>query len=180
MTTKHGPHTRTHYLKPGEVYVAKEPSIVTTVLGSCISVTMHHRPTGFSIMCHAVLPCRAHARKRDDAGRDIFQYVDSSIEWMVEQFEKQGIKPGAVEVKMFGGAAMFPDAGETTSDIGVGRKNIETAQDTLKKSRMSLTAWNVGGNHGRKLIFNSATGDVLARFICKTEPEKKAAGGRKK
>lgn len=179
MTAKHGAHTRTHYLKPGEVYLANEPSLVTTVLGSCITITMHHRPTGLSIMCHAVLPSRSDARKRDSEGRDIFQYVDSSIEWMVAQYEKLGIKPGAVEVKMFGGAAMFPETGTPARDIGVGRKNIDTAVDALEKHHMSLTAWNVGGNQGRKLIFNSLTGEVLARFIARSYPATAAAGGKK-
>jgi chemotaxis protein CheD len=179
MTSKHGAHTKTHYLKPGEVYAAREPALVTTVLGSCISVTMRHAPTGLSIMCHAVLPSRAGARKRDVEGRDIFQYVDTSIEWMVSQFEKMLIKPSAVEVKMFGGAAMFPDAGSKTRDLGVGRKNIDNAVETLKKFNMNLTAWNVGGSQGRKLIFNTLNGEVLARFIARTDPTLLASGGKR-
>jgi chemotaxis protein CheD len=179
MTTKHGAHTRTHYLKPGEIYLAKEPALVTTVLGSCISVTMHHKPTGLSIMCHAVLPSRAESRKRDEDGRDIFQYVDSSIEWMVSQYEKLGIKPGAVEAKMFGGAAMFPETRIGVRDLGVGRKNIDIAVEMLKQSSMNLAAWNVGGNQGRKLIFSTLTGEVLARFITRTDFGLTASGGKK-
>jgi chemotaxis protein CheD len=176
---KHGPHTRTHYLKPGEVYLSREPALITTVLGSCISVTMHHRPTALSIMCHAVMPSRAEARKKTEDGRDIFQYVDSSIEWMVSQYDQKGIKPGAVEVKMFGGAAMFPDSRSQARDLGVGRKNIDMAVEVLKKNRMSIAAWNVGGSQGRKLIFNTLTGEVLARFITRTDPAFLASGGKK-
>jgi chemotaxis protein CheD len=179
MTPRHGAHTRTHYLKPGEVYVARDPALITTVLGSCISVTMHHRPTGLSIICHAVLPRRNEARKRDEDGRDIFQYVDSSIEWMASQFEQAGIKAAAVEVKMFGGAAMFPETRDRARDLGVGRKNIDIAMELLKKIRMSPTAWNVGGSQGRKIIFSSLTGEVLARFIARTDPALLANGGKK-
>lgn len=179
MTSKHGTHSRTYYLKPGEVYLSKEPTLITTVLGSCISVTMHHRPTGLSIMCHAVMPCRAESRKKDAEGRDIFQFVDSSIEWMIAQYDKKGIKPGALEVKMFGGAAMFTDARSRDRNIGVGKKNIETAMEILNKNRLKLTAWNVGGSQGRKVIFSTLTGEVLARFISRTDPALLANGGRK-
>jgi chemotaxis protein CheD len=168
MKGRHGAHTRTHYLKPGEMYVASEPSLITTVLGSCISVTMFDRATGFSIISHAVMPRRSHARKKAQDGSDVFQFVDSSIRWMISQFEKKGIKPSSLEVKMFGGATMFPAKSDTQSDLGVGKKNIETASDILRAHGVKLMAWNVGGNQGRKIIFNTQNGEVLAKFITRT------------
>ena len=93
--TRHG-HPSTHYLKPGEMFMSREPSLITTVLGSCISITMHHKPTGLSIICHAVLPLREESRNKREDGKDIFQFVDSSIEWMVSQYEKGRIKPAAL------------------------------------------------------------------------------------
>ncbi|HNY63879.1 MAG TPA: chemotaxis protein CheD [Deltaproteobacteria bacterium] len=173
---RRGPCTRTHYLKPGEVFLSQESALITTVLGSCISITMYHKPTGLSIMCHAVMPSRTDARKKHE--HNVFQYVDSSIEWMVAQYEKKGINPSSVEVKMFGGAAMFPDARSRARDLGVGRKNIETALEVLKKHRMNLSAWNVGGSQGRKLIFSTLTGEVLARLIIRTDSARAAAGGK--
>lgn len=179
MKGKHGAHLRTLYLKPGEMHLTREPSLITTVLGSCISVTMHHKPTGFSAMCHAVMPSQAESRKKREGDYEVFQFVDSSLAWMIEQCEKNGIRPAAVEVKMFGGAAMFSELSQGQGDTGVGKRNIETAMEMLKKNRMKLAAWNVGGNQGRKLIFNTLTGEVLARFINKTDPSSIDSGGKK-
>lgn len=179
MKGKHGAHIKTLYLKPGEMHLTREPSLITTVLGSCISITMHHKATGFSIICHAVMPSRLEARKRDEEGRDIFQYVDSSLEWMLSQCRKNSIKPGSVEVKMFGGAALFHDAKSVRRDLGVGKRNIEIAIEMLKKNTVKLSAWNVGGNQGRKLIFNTLTGEVLVRFISRTNASSIDSGGRK-
>ncbi len=179
MKGKHGSHLKTLYLKPGEIHLTREPSLITTVLGSCISITMHHKATGFSVICHAVMPSRSEARKKDDNGIDIFQYVDSSLEWMISQCRKNGIKPESVEVKMFGGAAQFNEAKTLWRDLGVGKRNIEVAMETLKKNTVKLTAWNVGGNQGRKLIFNTLTGEVLARFISRTDVSLIDLGGRK-
>ncbi len=181
MKGRHGAHPKTHYLKPGEVYISREPSLITTVLGSCLSLTMHHKPTGLSIICHAVMPSRSEARKNDENGssKSIFQYVDSSLEWMITQYEKSGIEPSSVEVKMFGGAAMFTDFGTAAKELGVGKRNVETAIDMIKKNRLKLSAWNVGGNQGRKLIFNTLTGEVLAKFIMKNGLSQIDSGVRK-
>jgi chemotaxis protein CheD len=165
---RHGAHPKTHYLKPGEIHITSEPSLITTVLGSCLCLTMHHKPTGLSVICHAVMPSRVESRKKVETDKGIFQYVDSSLEWMIAQYKKSGIELASVEVKMFGGAAMFSDKGPASIEIGVGKRNIETAIELLKKKRLKLTAWNVGGNQGRKLIFNTLTGEVLARFIMKS------------
>jgi chemotaxis protein CheD len=40
MIDGHGKLLR-FYLKPGEIHIADRPGIVTTVLGSCVSVTMY-------------------------------------------------------------------------------------------------------------------------------------------
>ena len=99
------PRIRTCYLKPGEIHLAIAPSLVTTVLGSCLSVTMHHRATGMSVICHAVMP--SIERDRNGKKEAAFQYVDSSLEWMIEQYTTKGIRMSDIEVKMFGGAAIF-------------------------------------------------------------------------
>lgn len=179
MNGKHGAHPKTHYLKPGEIHVTSEPSLITTVLGSCLCLTMHHKPTGLSVICHAVMPRRSEARIKDDGGKSIFQYVDSSLEWMIAQYEKNGIEPSSVEVKMFGGAALFTDFGPTAKELGVGKRNVETAIQLIKNKRLKLTAWNVGGNRGRKLIFNTLTGEVLARFILKSGISQISSGVKK-
>ena len=44
------------YLKPGELHFATGPTVVSTVLGSCVSVTMFDRLSGAAAICHALLP----------------------------------------------------------------------------------------------------------------------------
>jgi len=179
MKGRHGTHPKTRYLKPGEIHITDEPSLITTVLGSCLCLTMHHKPTGLSVICHAVMPSRLEARRKDDGARNVFQYVDSSLEWMIALYEKSGIEPASVEVKMFGGAAMFTDSGAAAREIGVGKRNIETAIELIRKKHLKLTAWNVGGNQGRKLIFNTLTGEVLSRYIMKSGVSQTDFGVRK-
>lgn len=158
-----------HYLKPGEIHLTSTPAMVTTILGSCLCVTMYHKYTRLAAICHAVMPSANSLSRKYDDHRDIFQYVDSSVEWMVQQFEIKGIKRHDIEVKMFGGAEMFTDGTAGSSPVSVGKKNIDVALRTIEMNRLKLTAWNIGGKKGRKVIFNTLTGEVFAKYVNRTD-----------
>ena len=171
------PEFKVHYLKPGEIFLTTVPSLVTTVLGSCVSVTMHHRTSRMSVICHAAMPSSDQARHRK--GKDDFLYVDSCLTWMIGQYSEKKIIKRDIEVKMFGGASMFTDRGLLGPDTNVGRKNIDAALDILRRNGFTLAAWNVGGSQGRKLIFNTATGEILTKFITRSEASCIDFGGKK-
>lgn len=160
----------TIYLKPGEMHFGTEAARVITVLGSCVSVIMFHRHTKTGAICHAVMPDSDAMNIRKGARRDIFQYVDSSMGWMLAQFAKIGIKSADIEVKIFGGSEMFTDNRGRTAGISVGRKNVETAMKLIHDLNLKLKAWNIGGNKGRKVIFYTDTGEVYTKFVNKVEP----------
>jgi chemotaxis protein CheD len=155
----------TIYLKPGEVCFSKSPVKIITILGSCVSIIMYSRISRIGAICHAVMPSREMAMAKERI-KDAFQYVDSSMEWMLSQFEEAGIKREAIEVKIFGGSEIFFDS-KKVNGIGVGKKNIEAAIKMIKHKKLKLRAWNIGGNKGRKLIFYTDTGEVLTRFVNK-------------
>ena len=159
------------YLKPGQAFFSVKPAIVTTVLGSCLSLTMYHSQRRIGAICHAALPCFALGRRYHRGTPGKLQYVDTSIEWMLDQFEQNGITPRGLEVKMFGGAEMFPASPGSKTAITVGRDNIETALRILKAAGMDLKSWNVGGIKGRKLIFHTHTGEVFKKFVNQGDTE---------
>ena len=45
------------------------------------------------------------------------------------------------------------------------------AFEVLKSFNIAVTAQHVGGSHGRKIVFNTATGKVRMRLLVKTAPE---------
>jgi len=161
----------TIYLKPGEMHFGTEAIRVITVLGSCVSVIMYHRRTGTGSICHAVMPSSESPRSPKRSSADRFQYVDTSLEWMIAQFNKLGIKKADLEVKIFGGSEMFTDAGGRVAAMSVGRKNIDAAIRVIQDHNLKLKAWNIGGNKGRKVIFYSDTGEVFTKFVNKVEPQ---------
>ncbi|HVN72466.1 MAG TPA: chemotaxis protein CheD, partial [Desulfomonilia bacterium] len=58
-----------------------------------------------------------------------------------------------------------------SESISVGRKNIETAMKFIKEQNMRLTAWDMGGDKGRKVIFYTDTGEVFMKYVTKLDPQ---------
>ena len=142
------------YLKPGEFHFSMSPVVVTTVLGSCVSVTMFDRVSGAAAICHALLP--------EGPRSDAFRYVDSSILRMLEMFAANGVPRSHLEVKLFGGADMIGTGG---SRVGVGRRNVEIAGRVLAAAGLMVSTHDVGGTRGRKLFFVTGTGEVFLKRL---------------
>ena len=159
-TTPTGETLAQVYLRPGERHFAENPTLVTTVLGSCVSVTMHSRRLAAGAICHALLP--EGNGEKDTVG---FRYVDSSIRRMVGWFDRLGVRRRDIEVKLFGGADLLKVAATCAGNATVGHSNIEMAIKTIESEKLRLLASDVGGNAGRKLYFYSHTGEVLVRRI---------------
>lgn len=141
----------------GEGGVYTRPTIVTTVLGSCVSVTFFCRDKKIGGVFHAILPTiQANEKRNPVIGH--YKYVDSSIDHIVRSFYRRGVKADQIEAKLFGGAE-----GAFKGIIKPGANNIITAYETLAKHHIKISASDVGGEKGRNLIFVSDTGEVFIK-----------------
>ena len=167
-----------HFLKPAHLYFTAGSMVITTILGSCLTMTMFSRRTGVAAACHAVLP--ACNEKSCPAGRcrDIGRYVACVIPEMLRRYGKLGVEPGELEIKMFGGADMIMVKKEswTGENERVGRKNILMARELIQKNRLKLKNADVGGTLGRKLFFDTDTGEVLLKRLSGIEKNKEVKG----
>lgn len=160
-------------LLPGYAHFAKEPTVVTTVLGSCVSATMHCPRVRAGAICHALFPAGVPAGEEEP-----FRYVDRSIEAMAAWFEGIGARRGEIEVKLFGGAGTNWSGDGGPPCVNVGRSNVESALRTLAAHGLCVTARDVGGTIGRKLYFFSHTGEVyVKRLLAGPAPADAAPGG---
>lgn len=157
MRHSHLPHL---FLKPGELFLSCTPAIVATVLGSCVSITISERTVCLGAMCHVLLPTGSLA--------DGFRYVDSTLDYMVEKIDAMGVRLGSCEVKMFGGADVLVTSGSQSGRLSVGRQNVEEARRRLSSLGVVPKVSDVGGKYGRKLFFNSHTGEVFMKKMSKS------------
>jgi len=66
-----------------------------------------------------------------------------------------------IEVKIFGGADVLKSSSNEKRISTVGSQNIQMAEETLKKNNMYITASDVGGVLGRKILFLTENGEIF-------------------
>lgn len=148
-------HSHNIYLKPGEVHVSRTPVLVSTVLGSCVAVTMYSALKNFSAICHAMLP--------ENSGRDHdLRYVDTALQYIYEKIVRYEIGTDLV-VKLFGGAQVLDVVSSGSSKMTIGDQNVSKAEEMLAALGFTVSARDTGGMQGRKLFFCTRSGDVFVR-----------------
>jgi chemotaxis protein CheD len=151
-------HSCNVFLKPGEAVVSRKPILVSTILGSCISVTMFSPNLGVGAICHAMFP-NAPPRQENLA------YVEPALRHIHRKMMEYGAT-GTIEVKLFGGAAVLGGCGRTAAvPKSVGEQNLASARRVLEELRLPIAKADTGGNRGRKLLFSMKTGDVYMRRL---------------
>jgi chemotaxis protein CheD len=153
------------FLKPGEMVVSSQPMAVTTLLGSCVAVTMFNQRLRLGAICHALLPsCR---RETPCSQQEAGKYVECAISLMLEELNRRGVLNGEIEAKLFGGSDMF--ATVDGRRLSVGRQNMEMALRMLDEASVRVVTRDLGGPRGRKIIFHTHTGEVFLKRLRKTE-----------
>jgi chemotaxis protein CheD len=142
------------FLYPGTMYCTTKPSVVTTVLGSCVAVCLIDRSRQLSGINHFLLP-----RSPDMSS---LRHGGSAIAMLLEEMLRLGARPEHIEAKVFGGAAVLP---VSNSEDAVGAKNVTVALKCLRALDIEVVARRTGGKNGMLIRLFTATGDVLVRRV---------------
>jgi len=153
------------FLKSGEAYFSDRPAVVTTVLGSCVAITMFSPSRKIGAICHGILPRQEEYSSKNRMYEGCFKYIDCAVQRMARKYDAKGITRSEVEVKIFGGAEQFLPDGKGVSCISVGSKNVEQARLSLGIEGFKIIACDTGGPLGRKMAFYTHTGDVILRRL---------------
>lgn len=155
-----------YYLMANEGVISKEPSKVTTVLGSCVSATFYDPVRKWGGLFHALLPRMADYTRNSNKSMELpWRYVDTSIEAMVKKFRDMGSPPDKLQIKIFGGAEVLIPSEERREPKSVGMQNVKAALDTFQRLDLRIVASDVGGKRGRKIIYFTHTGEVLLKRL---------------
>lgn len=162
------------FLQTGDCYLAVQPTLVNTVLGSCLAVTMHSPRHGIGAICHAFLPDSSDNKRPGVSTIQPCRFVDTALETMLDSMKKLKIPKSDLVVKMFGGASGIAVRGMEYSSYDIGRRNVEMARKLLKFAGLDISVTDVGGNQGRKLLFLSNTGEVWLKRLTKNSFDKES------
>lgn len=148
---KDNPDIVLEYLKVSEGGVFVRPTLVQTVLGSCLGAAFHLPGKGVGAFFHAFLPRLGDYNIQEDY--PVYKFVDTAFEHVLGEFSRMGVNPRALRVTLLGGANGLVD-----ERGGVGRKNVEAAYEALARRRMTPHHVDVGGERGRRVFFLTSTG----------------------
>lgn len=135
------------------------------MLGSCVALTLHHSPSRLAAICHAMAPDCGEETVCAKKCAQMHRYVNCMIPAMVRSFLSRDIDPKDIDAKLFGGASMISVPGDRTVRNSVGAMNILAARKVTQNHGVLIRSANVGGSVGRKIIFNTRTGEVLLKHL---------------
>ncbi|GAB7079800.1 chemotaxis protein CheD [Megalodesulfovibrio paquesii] len=148
------------HLGVGEGGFFAAPTLVRTVLGSCVAVTFFSPERRMGGIFHGLLPSWKDYESSRPVGALCFRYVDSAIERLVEEFASHGVPPRQLVAKAYGGAnALFQE------NISVAGRNVAVALETLTRLGVRVSASSVGGSKSRRLVFRTDTGEVRQQLL---------------
>lgn len=152
-------HLAALFLRPGQWWFGSAQDrirSVSTVLGSCIAITLWHPQLRLGGMCHFLLPRREGARAQFDA-----RYGEEAIQLLIAAVKEVGTSPEQYEIGVFGGANMF--AGDPSVTVDIGALNARFALDALRNRELSPSRVELLGSAHRHISLYVVDGSVAVR-----------------
>jgi len=148
-------------LNPGDFHFGGGHTRISTLLGSCISITLWHPQRRIGGMCHYVLAERRVTLERLSYPTLDGRYADDAFALFLQHMAEAGTRPNQYQAKLFGGGNMFNGGSDS---MAIGSRNIERGRELLAANNITLVAEHVGGNGRRKLHFDLRSGHAWLAF----------------
>jgi len=146
------------FLMPGDFKISQDPYIISTILGSCVSVCLYHTRHQRGGMNHFMLP-KGKGRPSDNNGK----YGDYAIGALIKFMEKTYGSLREVVGMIVGGASMFNV--DNLSGAKIGESNIALARQMLAEKNIRVIREEVGGRLGVKLCYHNWDNQLLVTPI---------------
>lgn len=146
--------TECHYLHPGKIFASARACGIKTILGSCVAVALWDSTSGVGGLNHFLLP----EPFGTPASGTAMRFGVYAVRMLVEELEALGAKRRRLQAKLFGGAALA--GGSSGPKFSIGARNVTVARTVLAELGIPVICEDVGGDRGRKLIFDVASGEA--------------------
>ena len=146
---------------PGEFYATCRPELVTTLLGSCISVVLIDPVNNVCGMNHFMLP-------GDSSCKTVFtskegKYGIFAMELLIDEMVNMGGSQKYFQAKVFGGGNVLPVCFDYTESVPV--NNIRFVKKYLLDENIPVISSDIGGIEGRKVYFITEKKAVFVKKI---------------
>jgi chemotaxis protein CheD len=142
-------------IKIGELYATDEPTIIHTVLGSCVAVCIYDDEKMIGGMNHIFMP---GDNKNDFSTR----YGENAMKYLIKNICTLGANRDNLVAKAFGGAHVIPSI---SREFGIGPKIVDFVINYLEKVNIKIVAHDLGGDKTRKVFFHTDTGMAYVKLL---------------
>lgn len=159
-------------LLAGDLVILPKPgTVVSTVLGSCVTV-IFYVPGSISMVCHALLPsivslnglciesCPSPCQNPLNNTSD-YRYVTCSLKFMIGELQKRHIHPSQVHTSVIGGSNILQSR---ELEEGIGYKNVLAAKEILARHGFTINREDTGGFVGRNIKYYSESNTVMLKI----------------
>lgn len=133
---------------------------VTTILGSCVAVSLWDERRRIGGINHFMLPLFT------GSGISSPRFGDVAMRQLFEGLTALGARPALLQARVFGGACMFTALnGGSPAATHLGQKNVDLALQFLARAGVRPVQVETGGERGRKVTFRTDEGVACLKSI---------------
>lgn len=148
---------KTMYLHAGHMFSTAESHDVTTILGSCVSVCITDPVAGVGGLNHYMLPWDIGSEQGTP------RFATFAVPHLLDDLVALGARRFRLQAKIFGGACVLREFQKSGNDLGL--RNIEAAHRLLGEACIPIILEDVGGTHGRKLVYRTDDGSFQLKRL---------------
>ena len=138
-----------YFLEAGYLFLSTKSTVVSTVLGSSVSVCIYDRKRKVGGINHFQFPFTG------EKNQATARYGNVATIALVRMMVNDGSRIKHLEAQILGGAHN-PDV----SSKNIGLKNILAARNVLNREKIRIVSEDVGGEKGRKVVFNTDVSEI--------------------
>ncbi len=142
--------------------VAESGSVlITNGIGSCVAIVLYERAAKIGALAHILLPHDSLTAVHEPPAKS----ASAAVPVMVRRMRELN-GTGEIEARLVGGASMFAQL-LVPGSMPLGSRNILSARAACAAANIPVVAEDVGGDHGRSVVFDIDSGSLLVKSIAK-------------
>lgn len=146
---------RINVIQPGEYFISDKDEMISTLLGSCVSVCLHDPVRSISGMNHFMLPGKIS--ESDIYSDKSAKFGITAINYLIHRILELGAKKEDLTASIYGGGHIL----ENEMDMfTVPVENIRLAKVLLELEDIPIVDIDVGNNYTRKLYMEVRSGKI--------------------
>lgn len=143
------------FLAPGQLAVYTRPVRIKTIVGTCVAVCLWECQLRIGGVNHFLL-ARPVPSDTPDA-----RYGSVAMAQLIQRMCRAGARAERLEGSVIGGGQPV----DAIPDTSIGDQNAGLAMAVLREHRIRVVRQDTGGRFGRKLLFNTGTGELIVRRL---------------